>query len=93
MEGNLLSGSDDAQICLWDIAASKGAGRMEAKSIYHEHAGVVEVRQGLGPRVSQRELHTMAASIERCCKPGGTQLALRCVMDEDSSHETRWLGS
>ncbi len=44
LEGNLLSGSDDAQICLWDIAGGKGAGRMDAKSIYHEHAGVVEVR-------------------------------------------------
>jgi len=54
LEGNLLSGSDDAQICLWDIAASKGAARMEAKSIYHEHAGVVEVLrvQDLGFRAS-----------------------------------------
>ena len=44
LEGNLLSGSDDAQICLWDIAGSKGANKLEAKAIYHEHAGVVEVR-------------------------------------------------
>ena len=58
LEGNLLSGSDDAQICLWDIAASKGAARMEAKSIYHEHAGVVEVLrvQGVGHRASYKRL-------------------------------------
>ena len=43
LEGTLLSGSDDAQICLWDIAGSKGANKLEAKAIYHEHAGVVEV--------------------------------------------------
>lgn len=28
--GHLLSGSDDAQICLWDISASTGAGRVGA---------------------------------------------------------------
>ena len=49
LEGNLLSGSDDAQICLWDIAGGKGAGRLDAKSIYHEHAGVVEVRGNRSP--------------------------------------------
>lgn len=47
LEGNLLSGSDDAQICLWDIAGSKGAKSLEAKSIYHEHSGVVEVCSGI----------------------------------------------
>ena len=48
MEGNLLSGSDDAQICLWDIAGSKGATSLEAKAIYHEHSGVVEVHLPAG---------------------------------------------
>jgi len=34
-EGHLLSGSDDAQICLWDIsAATKGERYMDAKSIF-----------------------------------------------------------
>ena len=42
-EGHLLSGSDDAQICLWDIAAvTKGSRTLDAKSIFQGHLGVVE---------------------------------------------------
>jgi histone-binding protein RBBP4 len=34
-EGHLLSGSDDAQICLWDIhGLAKGTKTVEAKQIY-----------------------------------------------------------
>jgi histone-binding protein RBBP4 len=41
--GHLLSGSDDAQICLWDVQAAPRAGRqVDAKTIYAEHAGVIE---------------------------------------------------
>jgi histone-binding protein RBBP4 len=42
-EGHLLSGSDDAQICLWDIhGLAKGTKTVEAKQIYTAHEGVVE---------------------------------------------------
>ena len=42
-EGHLLSGSDDAQVCLWDVsAATRGARSLEATSIFREHLGVVE---------------------------------------------------
>eukprot|EP00245_Coleochaete_scutata_P013461 TRINITY_DN5484_c0_g1_i1.p1 TRINITY_DN5484_c0_g1~~TRINITY_DN5484_c0_g1_i1.p1 ORF type:complete len:425 (+),score=83.86 TRINITY_DN5484_c0_g1_i1:128-1402(+) len=42
-EGHLLSGSDDAQICLWDIsAATKQNKTIEAKQIFNYHLGVVE---------------------------------------------------
>mmetsp|Transcript_21017 Transcript_21017/g.29086 ORF Transcript_21017/g.29086 Transcript_21017/m.29086 type:complete len:421 (+) Transcript_21017:226-1488(+) len=42
-EGHLLSGSDDAQICLWDIsAATKTHKVLEAKTIFQSHMGVVE---------------------------------------------------
>eukprot|EP00959_Pyramimonas_sp_CCMP1952_P187631 3923224-Pyramimonas_sp.AAC.1 len=44
-DGHLLSGSDDAQICLWDIsAATKSNKVLEAKTIFQAHMGVVEVR-------------------------------------------------
>ncbi|DBA97075.1 TPA: Chromatin assembly complex, subunit 3 [Trebouxia sp. C0004] len=43
MEGHLISGSDDATICLWDISGRPMQGkRIEAKSTFSEHAGVVE---------------------------------------------------
>lgn len=42
-QGFLLSGSDDAQICLWDINAANGR-MLGAHAIYHQHLGVVEVR-------------------------------------------------
>ena len=42
-EGHLLSGSDDAQICLWDVNAHQGK-VLTAHHIYRSHAGVVEVR-------------------------------------------------
>lgn len=43
LTGHLLSGSDDAQICLWDIgAATKQSNILHAKQIYAEHEGVVE---------------------------------------------------
>ena len=43
-EGHLLSGSDDAQICLWDVQGPLGKGEksVEAKDIYTGHLGVVE---------------------------------------------------
>jgi histone-binding protein RBBP4 len=43
-EGHLLSGSDDAQICLWDVHGPLGAGdkTVMAKDIYTGHLGVVE---------------------------------------------------
>ncbi|KAJ7559142.1 hypothetical protein O6H91_04G072200 [Diphasiastrum complanatum] len=43
-EGHLLSGSDDSQICLWDInAITKDQRTVQAKQIYEEvHTGVVE---------------------------------------------------
>ncbi len=44
LEGHLLSGSDDAQICLWDIcAATKGVSTLDARQIFRDHSGVVEV--------------------------------------------------
>ncbi|EIE27378.1 nucleosome remodeling factor [Coccomyxa subellipsoidea C-169] len=43
LEGHLLSGSDDAQICLWDIcAATKGVSTLDARQIFRDHSGVVE---------------------------------------------------
>ena len=43
-EGHLLSGSDDAQICLWDVHGPLGSGAREvqAREIYTGHLGVVE---------------------------------------------------
>ena len=50
LEGHLLSGSDDAQICLWDIrAASKVARSLDALQIFRDHSGVVEARAPLRP--------------------------------------------
>ncbi|KAL6051479.1 Histone-binding protein RBBP4 or subunit C of CAF1 complex [Balamuthia mandrillaris] len=42
-EGHLLSGSDDFQICLWDISqVQKTHSTLEAKTIFTAHTGVVE---------------------------------------------------
>lgn len=42
-EGHLLSGSDDAQICLWDIRGTSKPNRVvEASQIFQGHVGVVE---------------------------------------------------
>ncbi|KAK2079793.1 hypothetical protein QBZ16_002188 [Prototheca wickerhamii] len=42
-EGYLLSGSDDAQICVWDVRAATQANRtLGALRVYQGHAGVVE---------------------------------------------------
>ncbi|KAG0564781.1 hypothetical protein KC19_8G139600 [Ceratodon purpureus] len=42
-DGHLLSGSDDAQICLWDIRGAPKQNRVvEALQIFQGHAGVVE---------------------------------------------------
>lgn len=42
-EGHLLSGSDDARICLWDLSANpKGQNMVEAKQVFEYHSGVVE---------------------------------------------------
>ena len=40
-EGHLLSGSDDAQICLWDIQGPLGKGEktVDAHTIYQGEAG------------------------------------------------------
>ncbi|KAJ1429970.1 WD40/YVTN repeat-like-containing domain superfamily [Sesbania bispinosa] len=40
--GHLLSGSDDAQICLWDINATSKNGTLDAMHIFKVHEGVVE---------------------------------------------------
>lgn len=40
-DGHLLSGSDDAQICLWDVNAAEGSS-LTAQTIYRSHSGVVE---------------------------------------------------
>nr|ADE76527.1 unknown [Picea sitchensis] len=41
-EGHLLSGSNDAQICLWDINAASGRKVLEANQIFKVHEGAVE---------------------------------------------------
>uniref|UniRef100_M8B056 Histone-binding protein RBBP4-like N-terminal domain-containing protein n=1 Tax=Aegilops tauschii TaxID=37682 RepID=M8B056_AEGTA len=41
-EGHLLSGSDDAQICLWDITANGKNKTLDAYQIFKFHDGVVE---------------------------------------------------
>jgi len=66
LEGNLLSGSDDAQICLWDInAVTKTGRRIEARSIFREHLGVVEAR----PRGAMRAV--AAQALTACEQAGG----------------------
>ena len=50
MEGHLISGSDDHQICLWDISGNMSgsskngtaSATLDAKSIYKGHTSVVE---------------------------------------------------
>ncbi|CAF1767668.1 unnamed protein product [Brassica oleracea] len=41
-EGHLLSGSDDAQICLWDVCATPKSNLLDAQQIFKAHEGVVE---------------------------------------------------
>ncbi|KAF5798003.1 putative transcription factor WD40-like family [Helianthus annuus] len=41
-QGHLLSGSDDAQICLWDTNATLKNKSLDAMQIYKVHDGVVE---------------------------------------------------
>ncbi|KAG0498960.1 hypothetical protein HPP92_003651 [Vanilla planifolia] len=41
-QGHLLSGSDDAQICLWDINATPKNRSLDALQIFKVHDGVVE---------------------------------------------------
>ncbi|KAG2280359.1 hypothetical protein Bca4012_048639 [Brassica carinata] len=41
-QGHLLSGSDDAQICLWDINATPKNKTLDAHQIFKAHEGVVE---------------------------------------------------
>ncbi|KAI3786678.1 hypothetical protein L1987_40555 [Smallanthus sonchifolius] len=41
-QGHLLSGSDDAQICLWDINGTPKNKSLDAMQIYKAHDGVVE---------------------------------------------------
>uniref|UniRef100_A0A804U6G4 Histone-binding protein MSI1 n=1 Tax=Zea mays TaxID=4577 RepID=A0A804U6G4_MAIZE len=41
-EGHLLSGSEDAQICLWDIKANSRNKSLDALQIFKHHDGVVE---------------------------------------------------
>lgn len=41
--GYLLSGSDDAQVCLWDVSAASGSKQtLNALHVWQEHLGVVE---------------------------------------------------
>ena len=52
LEGHLLSGSDDAQICLWDITGTtKGMGSLQARDIFTDHGGVVEVQLSCCPNL------------------------------------------
>merc|ERR1711998_67683 len=39
-EGRLLSGSDDAKVCLWDVNAAKTS--LDATTIFNGHTDVVE---------------------------------------------------
>ncbi|KAI5412538.1 hypothetical protein KIW84_057266, partial [Lathyrus oleraceus] len=41
-QGHLLSGSDDAQICLWDINGTPKNKSLDAMQIFKVHEGVVE---------------------------------------------------
>ncbi|CAI9769245.1 unnamed protein product [Fraxinus pennsylvanica] len=41
-QGHLLSGSDDHQICLWDISATPKDDALDAMQIFKIHEGVVE---------------------------------------------------
>ncbi|KAB1225056.1 WD-40 repeat-containing protein MSI1 [Morella rubra] len=41
-QGHLLSGSDDAQICLWDINSTPKNKTLDAMQIFKVHEGVVE---------------------------------------------------
>lgn len=41
VEGRLLSGSDDAQVCLWDVGTASGP-TLDASAIFLKHTGVVE---------------------------------------------------
>ncbi|CAF1892259.1 unnamed protein product [Brassica oleracea var. botrytis] len=41
-QGHLLSGSDDAQICLWDINATPKNKTLDAHQIFKAHEGAVE---------------------------------------------------
>ncbi|CAH9081735.1 unnamed protein product [Cuscuta epithymum] len=41
-QGHLLSGSDDAQICLWDISVTPKNKTLDAMQIFKVHEGVVE---------------------------------------------------
>ncbi|CAN7067254.1 unnamed protein product [Brassica rapa subsp. trilocularis] len=41
-EGHLLSGADDAQICLWDVSATPQSNVLDAQQIFKAHEGVVE---------------------------------------------------
>ncbi|GLT31374.1 hypothetical protein SLA2020_061160 [Shorea laevis] len=41
-QGHLLSGSDDAQICLWDVNATPKNKALDAMQIFKVHEGVVE---------------------------------------------------
>ncbi|MEW5306151.1 MAG: hypothetical protein WDW36_008638 [Sanguina aurantia] len=43
MTGHLLSGSDDAQICVWDVQGNTAKqNTLNPKMVYQEHQGVVE---------------------------------------------------
>ena len=56
-QGHLLSGSDDAQICLWDVAVGTKAKALDALHIYNGHAAVARRTPAppLTPRTSARQ--------------------------------------
>jgi WD40 repeat protein len=70
VKGHLLSGSDDAKVCLWDISAvTKAANTMEPLHIFAGHSAVVEVDEMLtmliirtcrGASLTQTCLHHVA---------------------------------
>lgn len=60
--GNLLSGSDDAQICLWDVNAANAGHELNALQIWSQHGGVVEVR---GDAKSETEINLDGAHQHR----------------------------
>ncbi|KAL0735067.1 hypothetical protein Bca4012_011277 [Brassica carinata] len=41
-DGHLLSGSDDAQVCLWDVSGTPKSTVLDAHRIFKAHEGVVE---------------------------------------------------
>ncbi|MFS8002621.1 putative transcription factor WD40-like family [Helianthus anomalus] len=86
-QGHLLSGSDDAQICLWDINTTLKNKSLDAMQIYKVHDGVVEdvawhLRHGylFGSCRDDRCLHISDLRSPSVTKPvqSGNELILSC---------------